>query len=94
MNINLPHLQKEFARFFGSKGRRCQCGLFNLDGNGIYCFHLFPLQPSHGEVTALDFYNMNCSVRPEFDKINDVPYIPRKMKRDLPQEEKDFGPSL
>ena len=62
---------------------------FDFYVDGINVHYLLALQLSHGSVEAFNFHKMNCSIRPELDKINDVPYIPGKMKWRLTGS--DFG---
>lgn len=64
--------------------------LFDFYGDGINAHYLLALQLSQGSVEAFNFHKMNGSIRPKLDKIDDVPYVPGKMKRSLSQKEKHF----
>lgn len=64
--------------------------LFDFYGDGINVHYLLALQLPQGSVEALDLHKMNCSVRPELDKVDNMPHVPGQMKWSLSQEEKHF----
>ena len=47
---------------------------FNNDGEEVH--YLLALQLPHGGVEALDINEMNCSVRPKLDKIDNESNVP------------------
>ena len=67
---------------------------FDFYVDGINVHYLLALQLSQGSVEALDLHEMNCSVRPKLDKIDNVSHIPGKMKWNLSQEEEHLSAFL
>jgi hypothetical protein len=77
------HTHSPSRGFYAVFRRECQHDLFDLHFDRVNVHYLLALKLPQGGVEALDVNEMNCSVRPKFDKIDNEAHVPRKMKRSL-----------